>query len=166
MRLSLVCVLFDPAIPTSFFNFIQLFLYLYSYRWTVICACVVQFLRKASLQNFTVQFSQMQAIMPIIIMLISWSPRSQRRRRKGLVHTAHACAGVSIATSCVTIVIVCEFCMMYSSMGDKWRVYDSIRLSHIFLGSPGACACNVYQVLSPSPLGTRLISWHHKNIMA
>ena len=28
MRLSLVCVLFDPAIPTSFFNFIQLFLYL------------------------------------------------------------------------------------------------------------------------------------------
>ena len=29
MRLSLVCVLFDPAIPTSFFNFIQLFLYLY-----------------------------------------------------------------------------------------------------------------------------------------
>ena len=31
MRLSLVCVLFDPAIPTSFFNFIQLFLYLYMY---------------------------------------------------------------------------------------------------------------------------------------
>ena len=30
MRLSLVCVLFDPAIPTSFFNFIQLFLYLYN----------------------------------------------------------------------------------------------------------------------------------------
>ena len=29
MRLSLVCVLFDPAIPTSFFNFIQLFLYLF-----------------------------------------------------------------------------------------------------------------------------------------
>ena len=31
MRLSLtnlVCVLFDPAIPTSSFNFIQLFLYL------------------------------------------------------------------------------------------------------------------------------------------
>ena len=28
MQLSLVCVLFDPAIPTSFFNFIQLFLYL------------------------------------------------------------------------------------------------------------------------------------------
>ena len=28
-RLSLVCVLFDPAIPTSFFNFIQLFLYLF-----------------------------------------------------------------------------------------------------------------------------------------
>ena len=26
--ISLVCVLFDPAIPTSFFNFIQLFLYL------------------------------------------------------------------------------------------------------------------------------------------
>ena len=28
MRLSLICVLFDPTIPTSFFNFIQLFLYL------------------------------------------------------------------------------------------------------------------------------------------
>ena len=27
---NLVCVLFDPAIPTSAFNFIQLFLYLYS----------------------------------------------------------------------------------------------------------------------------------------
>ena len=27
--LSLICVLFDPAIPTSFFNFIQLFLYLF-----------------------------------------------------------------------------------------------------------------------------------------
>ena len=32
MRLFLVCVLFDPAIPTSFFNFIQLFLYLYTYN--------------------------------------------------------------------------------------------------------------------------------------
>ena len=33
MRLSLknlICVLFDPAIPTSSFNFIQLFLYLYN----------------------------------------------------------------------------------------------------------------------------------------
>ena len=30
--LSLVCVLFDPAIPTSFFNFIQLFLYLFLLR--------------------------------------------------------------------------------------------------------------------------------------
>ena len=30
MQLSLVCVLFDPAIPTSFFNFIQLFLYLFN----------------------------------------------------------------------------------------------------------------------------------------
>ena len=28
VAISLVCVLFDPAIPTSFFNFIQLFLYL------------------------------------------------------------------------------------------------------------------------------------------
>ena len=27
---NLVCVLFDPAIPTSSFNFIQLFLYLYN----------------------------------------------------------------------------------------------------------------------------------------
>ena len=29
VAISLVCVLFDPAIPTSFFNFIQLFLYLF-----------------------------------------------------------------------------------------------------------------------------------------
>ena len=29
---NLVCVLFDPAIPTSSFNFIQLFLYLYNIR--------------------------------------------------------------------------------------------------------------------------------------
>ena len=29
MLLSLVSVLFDPAIPTSFFNFIQSFLYLF-----------------------------------------------------------------------------------------------------------------------------------------
>ena len=41
MRLSLVCVLFDPAIPTSFFNFIQLLLYLYTLRLThdgVVCS--------------------------------------------------------------------------------------------------------------------------------
>ena len=31
---SLVCVLFDPAIPTSSFSFIQLFLYLL-YIWSV-----------------------------------------------------------------------------------------------------------------------------------
>ena len=42
--------------------------------------------------------------------------------------------------------------MTYSSMGDKWRVLNSIRLPHIFLASPGACACNVYQALSPPPL--------------
>ena len=36
MRLSLVCVLFDPAIPTSFFNFIQLFLYLFLFFFIVI----------------------------------------------------------------------------------------------------------------------------------
>ena len=30
IRLSLVCILFDPAIPTSFFNFIQLFFILVS----------------------------------------------------------------------------------------------------------------------------------------
>ena len=76
----------------------------------------------------------------------------KRRRRKGLVHTACACAGVSIANGHITIVIVRGFCMMYSSMDDKRRLYDSIRLPHIFLGSPGACACNVYQALSPPPL--------------
>ena len=39
MRLSLVCVLFDPAIPTSFFNFIQLFLYLFLFFFIVIYQC-------------------------------------------------------------------------------------------------------------------------------
>ena len=38
-------------------------------------------------------------------------------------------------------------------MDDKRRVYDiSIRLQHIFLVSPGTCACNVYQAISPPPL--------------
>ena len=86
----------------------------------------------------------------MFFVLISLVPRPWRR--KGLVHIARACAGVSIATDRVTIVIVCGFCMTYSSTGDKRRVYDSIRLPHIFLGSPGACACNVYQALSPPPL--------------
>ena len=35
----------------------------------------------------------------------------KRRRRKGLVHIARACVGVSIATDRVTIVIVRGFCM-------------------------------------------------------
>ena len=39
--------------------------------------------------------------------------------------------------------------MTCSSMDDKRRVYDSIRFPPFFLGSPGACACNVYQALSP-----------------
>ena len=83
------------------------------------------------------------------MMKFSLVPRPfKRRRRKGLVHTACACAGVSIATGCVTIVIACGFCMTYSSTGDKWRVYGSIQLPHIFLGSPGACACNVYMLTS------------------
>ena len=41
--------------------------------------------------------------------------------------------------------------LRYISMGDKWKVYNSIRLPHIFLGSPGTCACSVYQALSPPP---------------
>ena len=63
-------------------------------------------------------------------------PRPFKRRRKGLVHTVRTCTGVSILTSHITIVIVCRFCMTCSSMDDKRRVYDSIRLPHIFLESP------------------------------
>ena len=55
----------------------------------------------------------------------------------------------------ILIVIICRFCMTYSSMDDKWRVYDSIRLPHIFLGSPGTSLCNVYSALSPLPEGPR-----------
>ena len=76
-------------------------------------------------------------------------PRPFRRRKKGLVHIAHACAGVSIVTGRVTMVIAHGFCMTCSSMDDKRRVYDSIRFPQFFLGSPSACACNVYQALSP-----------------
>ena len=72
--------------------------------------------------------------------------------KEGAWYTLRACAGVSIAaTGCITIVIVRRFCMTYSSMDDKRRVYNSIRLPHNFLGSPGACTCNVYQALSPPP---------------
>ena len=39
MRSSLVCLLFDPAIPTSFFNFIQLLLYLFLFFFIVIYQC-------------------------------------------------------------------------------------------------------------------------------
>ena len=66
---------------------------------------------------------------------VSLVPRPFKRRRKGLVHTARACAGVSVATGRVTIVIVRGFCMTYSFMDNKRGVYDSIRLPHIFLGS-------------------------------
>ena len=59
----------------------------------------------------------------------------RRGWRKGLVHTARACVGVSIATGRVTIVIVHRFCMICSSnnMDDKQRVYDGI---HFFWGPP------------------------------
>ena len=40
-------------------------------------------------------------------------PRPFKKRRKGLVHTARTCAGVSIATSHVTIVIARGFCMTW-----------------------------------------------------
>ena len=42
-----------------------------------------------------------------------------------MVHTTRACAGVSIATGRVTIVIARGFCMTYSSMGDKRRVLSN-----------------------------------------
>ena len=73
----------------------------------------------------------------------------KRRRRKGVVHTAHASVGISTATGHVTIVILCWFCMTCNSMDDKRRVYDSIQLPHFFLGSPCTCMCSVYQALSP-----------------
>jgi hypothetical protein len=90
----------------------------------------------------------------ICTILLSWCymsvhrrgyPRTQvlQARRKGLVHTARACAGMSIATDCVTIVITHGFYMTCSSMDNKWRVYN--RLSQFLLGSPDACACNVCQ---------------------
>ena len=87
-------------------------------------------------------------------------PRPLYRRRKDLVHTARACAGVSIATGRVTIEIVRGFCMTYCSMDDKRRVYDSIRLPHIFLGSPAhahALCTRPFLLLLYKGLGTRLL---------
>ena len=49
---------------------------------------------------------------------VSLVPTPIRRRKKGLVHIARACAGVSIATSRVSMVIAHRFCMMCSSMDD------------------------------------------------
>jgi hypothetical protein len=46
------------------------------------------------------------------------------KRRKGLVHTARTCVGVSIATDHVTIVISHGFCTMSKSMDDKRTVYN------------------------------------------
>ena len=85
----------------------------------------------------------------------------KRKRRKGLVHTARACTGVSIATGRVTIVIVCGFCMTYSSMGDKRRVYDRIVSAYptFFWGPPAharAMCTRSFLLLLLKGLGTRL----------
>ena len=65
--------------------------------------------------------------------------------KRGLVHIACTCAGISIATSRISMVITCRFCMAYSSVDDKRMIVsDSLTFS---LGSPSTCACNVYQVL-------------------
>ena len=81
----------------------------------------------------------------------------KRRRRKCLVHTAYACTGISIATGYATIAIIRGFCMIYSSMDDKRRVYTIISDYPTFFWDPPAHAhaCNVtcsYQALSPPPL--------------
>ena len=79
-------------------------------------------------------------------------PRPFTRRRKGLIHTAHmcaeVCAEVSIATGCI---IVRRFCMMCSSMDNKWRVYDRIPPLYSL-----AHAHTVCQALSPPFPCTRL----------
>ena len=75
-----------------------------------------------------------------------------RNRRKGLVHTVHTCAGVSIVTGRDTIVIVCGFCM---TTDDKQRVYDRIISNYpSFLGSPVHASTMCIRLLKG--LGTRL----------
>ena len=86
-------------------------------------------------------------------------PRPFKRRRKGLVHTAHACAGVSIATGRVTTVIVRRFCMTCSSMDDKRRAYNRVSDYPTFFWSPLAHAravCARPFLLLLKGLGTRL----------
>ena len=66
-------------------------------------------------------------------------PRPFRRRKKGLVHIAHACAGVSIATGRVTMVIVRGFCMACSSMDNKQMSIRQCLIPDFFWGSQRMC---------------------------
>ena len=89
------------------------------------------------------------------ISLVPWL--FKRRRRKGLIHTACAFTGVSITTGHVT---VRGFCITYSFMDDKRRVYDSIWLPKFFWGSPAhvhaMCTCTRPFLLLLKALGTTL----------
>ena len=63
--------------------------------------------------------------------------------RKGLVHIACTCAGFSMVTGRVSIVTSPGCTVVWTVNG---RIYDDI--PQFFLGSPGACARNVYLSLS------------------
>ena len=58
----------------------------------------------------------------------------------GLVHTACACAGISIAIGRITIVIIRGFCMSCSSMDNKQRIYSRVSDYHTFFWGPLAHA--------------------------
>ena len=82
MRLSLVCVLFDPAIPTSFFNFIQLFLYLFLFFFialSVIYQCHLmvcsQLLKMGGAQN---SLPHPSFIILIIIMMMTMNRMTKK----------------------------------------------------------------------------------------
>ena len=72
MRLSLVCVLFDLAIPTSFFSFIQLFLYLYY-------SILISKVNRASVVSSTYQQATCSGVRLLLVVQVGLHFRSSMR---------------------------------------------------------------------------------------
>ena len=92
---------------------------------------------------------------PTLVCWASLVPRPfkrRRRRREGLVHIAHACAGDPrkmqiLSYACTLRLSPIELYVMHAEpMNDH---YGNATGRY---GDPSACMCSVYQVLSPPPL--------------
>ena len=90
----------------------------------------------------------------------------QEKEKGPGVYIVCACAGVSIVTGCITIVIIHGFYMMCSSTDDKRRVYDSIQLLQFFWGPPAhapAMCTRPFLLILLKGMGTRLVfQLHHR----